>query len=276
MKRFFVLVVLVALLGCTTKSEKSQPNRVLKVVTTIGLVSDPARRPGGPGVAVTALMGPGVDPHLYKASEGDVRRLSESDLILYNGLNLEGKMGYIFVKMSRTRPVIPISEFIDPSLLREPPEFQGHYDPHIWFDVSLWMKAVDRVRDALIELRPQHRQEITDRANSYRAKLEELHQWVKKEIGSIPKTTRVLVTAHDAFGYFGRQYDIDVVGLQGISTATEAGVGDVNRIVDMILSKNVKAIFVETSVPKRTIEAVQAACKSKGREISIGGTLFSD
>jgi len=279
MKRSTILItaILIALVGCTKPGEKpAAPTGKLNVVTTIGMIADIAKEIGGDLVDVVGLMGPGIDPHLYKASEGDVRRLAGADLVLYNGLNLEGKMGDILIKMSRKRPVVPVTENMDPKMLREPPEFLGHYDPHIWFDVTLWIKAVETVKNALIEEIPNGKAAITKRSDAYTKKLQDLHNWVKSEIASIPKSERVLVTAHDAFGYFGRQYDIEVVGLQGISTATEAGVGDVNRIVTLILSKKVKAIFVESSVPRRTVEAVQAAVRSKGHELLIGGELFSD
>lgn len=278
MKKIFLLFLsALVFVGCTKKTDDKVVRKDnLTVVTTIGMIADLVKEIGGSHVEVVGLMGAGVDPHLYKASEGDVRRLSSADIVFYNGLNLEGKMGDVLVKMSRNRPVIPVTEDVNPSLLREPPEFMGHYDPHVWFDVTLWMKAAEKIRDTLVEHLPQFKNEIIERARQYQEQLLNLHNWVKQEILTIDKKHRVLVTAHDAFGYFGRQYDMEVVGLQGISTATEAGVGDVNRIVDLILSRKIKAIFVETSVPKRTIEAVQAACKSKGHDVKIGGTLFSD
>jgi manganese/zinc/iron transport system substrate-binding protein len=248
----------------------------LRVTCTTGMVADAARTVGGPHVQVTALMGPGVDPHLYKASEGDLRRLEEADLILYNGLNLEGKMGDLFVRMSRTRATVALSEGIPDSLLREPPEFAGHYDPHIWFDVSLWRRAVERARDALIEADPAHRADFEANAAAYFDSLDALHAWCREQIATVPRERRVLVTAHDAFGYFGRAYDIEVVGLQGISTVTEFGVADVRRMVDLITSRRVKAVFVESSVPRRSIDAVVEGCRSRGHAVAVGGTLYSD
>ncbi|HYM82204.1 MAG TPA: zinc ABC transporter substrate-binding protein [Candidatus Limnocylindria bacterium] len=247
-----------------------------RVTCTIGMIADAARIIGGPHVQVTGLMGPGVDPHLYKASEGDIQKLTGAAVILYLGLNLEGKMGDLMVKMSRTRPTFAVSEFVPESLLREPPEFLGHYDPHIWFDVSLWRRSVERVRDALSELDPSHRADFERAAAAYDDSLEALHAWVGAEMATVPKGRRVLVTAHDAFGYFGRAYDVDVVGLQGISTVTEYGLADVRRLVDLITSRGVKAVFIESSVPRRSIDAVVEGCRARGHAVTVGGTLYSD
>jgi manganese/zinc/iron transport system substrate-binding protein len=240
------------------------------------MIADAARAIGGPHVQVTGLMGPGVDPHLYKASEGDLSKLGDADLILYNGLNLEGKMGDVLVRMSRTRPTVAVTEAIPESLLREPPEFLGHYDPHVWFDVSLWERAVGRVRDALIEVDPRHRDDFTRAAATYADSLRELHRWVTETMATIPAERRVLVTAHDAFGYFGRAYATDVVGLQGISTVAEFGVADVRRLVDLIAQRGVKAVFIESSVPRRSIDAVVQGCRGRGHDVVVGGTLYSD
>ena len=248
----------------------------LRVVATTSLIADTAARIAGPHARVEGLMGPGVDPHLYKASESDVRRLAEADLVLYNGLHLEGKMGDILTKMARSRPVVAVTEGIEPDQLREPPEFLGQYDPHVWFDVSLWEKTLDPIARELSALDPAHAADYTANAAALRAELRELDAWVKQQIGSLPESQRVLVTAHDAFGYFGRRYGMEVVGLQGISTLSEAGLHDVERVVDLVLDRRVKAIFVESSVPRRSIEAVQAALRDKGHPVEIGGQLYSD
>jgi manganese/zinc/iron transport system substrate-binding protein len=248
----------------------------LRVVSTIGMIADAARVVGGDHVSVHGLMGPGVDPHLYKATEGDLERLSGADLILYNGLNLEGKMGDILVKMSARRPTVRVTERIPDSLLREPPEFQGHYDPHVWFDVALWRHAVAGVRDALIAADPAHRQDFERAAAAYADTLTELDAWVRARIAEIPPERRVLVTAHDAFGYFGRAYRIEVVGLQGISTVSEFGLADVRRLVDVIVTRRVKAVFIESSVSRRNVDAVVEGCRARGHAVAVGGTLFSD
>lgn len=263
--------------GCAGDAGPSAAaDRPLRVVTTTGMIADSTARIAGELADVRALMGPGVDPHLYKASQGDVRLLSRADLILYNGLHLEGKMGDILVKMARSRPVVAVSETIPEDQLREPPEFAGQYDPHVWFDVRLWSETLGPIVDALVELDPAHAGAFRERAEGYRSELLALDAWVASRVAEVPEARRVLVTAHDAFGYFGRRYSIRVVGLQGISTLAEAGLQDVERVVDLVVRNRIKAIFVESSVPRRSIEAVQVACRERGHEVAIGGQLFSD
>lgn len=248
----------------------------LKVAATVGMVADLAQQIGKEHVEVAALMGPGIDPHLYKASQGDIARLDQAQIIFYNGLNLEGKMGDILVKLARTKPTVAVTEAIPENLLREPKEFDGHYDPHVWFDVSLWIKAAERVRDALVEADPAHGDAYRHNASAYIRQLEELHAYARDQIARVPKERRVLVTAHDAFGYFGRAYDIEVMGLQGISTATEFGLEDVQRLVDVLVQRRIKAVFIESSVPQRSIQAVVEGARARGHEVRIGGELFSD
>ncbi len=271
------MVVALVAQGCAPpEAGRDTTSGPLRVVATTGMIGDAARRLGGEHVAVTALMGPGVDPHLYKASEGDVRLLADADLILYNGLHLEGKMGDVLVKMARTRPVVAVSEDLPRDELREPPEMAGQYDPHVWFDVALWAKTLAPIERELARLAPAHAATFAANRQAYEAELAELDAWVKELIATIPVEQRVLITAHDAFGYFGRRYGIRVVGLQGISTLAEAGLKDVDRVVDEIVAKRIPAIFVESSVPRRAIEAVESAVRSRGHEVVIGGQLFSD
>jgi len=269
-------VALLGLAACGGTNDEEPRGGPVRVVTTTGMIADVAARIGGPHVAVEALMGSGVDPHLYKASESDVRKLSEADLILYNGLHLEGKMGDILVKLARRRPVVAVSEAVARDRLREPPEFAGQYDPHIWFDVALWAETVDPILTVLVELDPDHAAAYTTNADSLRSELGALDAWVQSRIAELPEDRRILVTAHDAFGYFGQRYGIRVIGLQGISTLAEAGLRDVERVVDLVVDHRIKAVFIESSVPRRSIEAVQVACRERGHEVSIGGQLFSD
>jgi manganese/zinc/iron transport system substrate-binding protein len=272
-----LLIPLLVLSGCGGSTDTSaDAEGTVHVVTTTGIIADVARRIAGPHARVEALMGPGVDPHLYKASESDVRRLSEADLVLYNGLHLEGKMGDILKKMSTTRPVIPVSEEIPEDLLRQPPEFKGLHDPHVWFDVSMWAKTLGPIERELSKLDPAHAAEFQANAAALGKELNELDAWVKDQIATIPEPQRILVTAHDAFGYFGQRYGMQVVGIQGISTLSEAGLADVDRVVDLVVDRKVKAVFIESSVPRRSIEAVQAAVRSRGHEAAIGGQLYSD
>jgi manganese/zinc/iron transport system substrate-binding protein len=272
-----ILPLALALAACGGEGQ-SQTRREgpLRVVATTGIVADTASRIAGEHAKIEALMGPGIDPHLYKASESDVRRLAEADLILYNGLHLEGKMGDILTKMARSRPVVAVTEAIPEELRREPPEFAGQYDPHVWFDVSLWRRTLEPIAQALSEADPEHADTFRANAEAFGRELEELDAWVKGQIASIPPDQRVLVTAHDAFGYFGKRYGMEVIGIQGISTLSEAGLHDVDRVVQVILDKGVKAIFIESSVPRRSIEAVQAGVRARGREVAIGGQLYSD
>jgi manganese/zinc/iron transport system substrate-binding protein len=270
------LLLLVTLAGCGGNDSPAGTEGPLRVVTTTGIIADVARRIAGEHARIEALMGPGVDPHLYKASESDVRRLSEADLVLYNGLHLEGKMSDILTKMARSRPVVAVTEEVPEELLREPPEFAGQYDPHVWFDVSMWAKTLAPIVRELSVLDPEHAGEFRANAAALEAELNELDGWVKARIQTIPEAQRILVTAHDAFGYFGRRYGMEVVGIQGISTLSEAGLKDVDRVVSLVVDREVKAIFVESSVPRRSIEAVQAAVRSRGHEATIGGQLYSD
>lgn len=248
----------------------------LSVVTTIGMITDVVRNVGGDRVDVVGMMGPGVDPHLYKPTAKDVQRLSSAHIIFYNGLHLESKMGDILAKMSGDTKAVAVSESVNRDQLLKPPEFEGQYDPHLWFDVTLWMKTVGKVRDTLSEYDPDNALMYWSNAERYLAKLEELHQYVKTQAARVPSGQRVLVTAHDAFNYFGKAYGFEVRGLQGISTATEAGIADVQELATFIADRRIPAIFVESSVSSRSLEAVKAAVKSKGFNVEIGGELFSD
>ena len=264
--------------GCSEKKNaaKDFSGRKIKIVTTTGMIADAARKVGGERVQVTALMGPGVDPHLYKASEGDVSRMAGADLILYNGLHLEGKMTDVFRKMQRRIKTVAVAEAIPPDSLLAPPEFKGAHDPHVWFDVELWQFCVARIRDKLVEMDSAHASGYRSRAQAYLAKLEELDQYVLRQALRVPEPQRVLVTAHDAFNYFGRAYHFEVRGLQGISTASEAGTADIQKLADFVKERQIPAVFVETCVPQRYIEALQAAVRSRGFDVKIGGSLYSD
>ena len=273
----YISILVFGITGCKRRvSPTPGQTQTVKVLATTGMIADLAKQLAGSQVSVGSLMPVGVDPHLYKASESDVRKLQDADLILYNGLKLEGKMGDILAKLARRRSVVAVADVVPKEKLRAPPEFAGAYDPHIWFDVSLWVRAIEPISKALVSLTPKDASEIRRRAKRLSAALTDLDRWVTREIQRIPPGQRTLVTAHDAFGYFGRRYGMDVVGLQGISTVTQAGIGDVTRVVDLIVKRRIGAIFVESSVPKRTIEAVVQACKAKGHDVSVGGQLYSD
>ncbi|CAN5597490.1 zinc ABC transporter substrate-binding protein [soil metagenome] len=244
----------------------------LKVTTTVTMVADLARQVGGDRVQVQALMGPGVDPHLYKAAASDVTKLQQADVIFYSGLLLEGKMQDLFGTLARSkRFVYAVTEAIPIDRLLEPPEFAGHYDPHVWFDVPLWKMCVDVVVKGLSEADPSGKETYAQRGAETRTRLDELHAWALKKAGELPPERRILVTSHDAYNYFGRAYGFQVVGLQGISTVSEAGLADVAKLSDFIKQKGIKAVFVESSVPHNTIERI-----SKDTGVKIGGEIFSD
>jgi len=265
-------LVAVVLAGCAEQQATGKP----KATCTIGMITDVARNVGGEHVEVTGLMGPGVDPHLYKATQGDLEKLTNADVILYNGLHLEARLADVLVKMAARTRTVQVTDTIPEEKLREPELFQGHYDPHVWFDVSLWRHTVHRIADVFAEMDAAHAATYRANAEAYAAELEKLHQYAKEQIATIPEESRVLVTAHDAFGYFGSAYDIEVMGLQGISTASDYGLQDVERLVDTIVERNVKAVFVESSISPRSIEALVEGAKGKGHEVRIGGELFSD
>ncbi len=275
MRRIYVLLCALIATACGAPEQEASNGRI-KIVATTGMVADLARNLGGDRVEVTGLMGPGVDPHYYKASQGDLARMTDADIVLFNGLFLEGKMEGIFAKMARSKKVVAVAGGVDEKNLRRPPEFLGHFDPHIWFDVSLWAQTVEVAVASLSELDPEGVEVYRGNGEQYRARLDALHQWVIEQVGEIPEQQRVLITAHDAFGYFGLAYGFEVVGLQGISTVAEYGVNDVTQLVDRIVERQVKAIFVESSVPARSIEAVRQGCLNRGFEVVIGGTLYSD
>jgi manganese/zinc/iron transport system substrate-binding protein len=250
--------------------------RPIRVVTTVGMITDVAQNVGGDRVEVIGLMGPGVDPHLYKASEGDVVRLIEADVIFYNGLHLEAAMSRVFERMQDRVRTVAVTHRIDRERLLTPPEFEGAFDPHVWFDVTMWMTTVEVIRDTLIEMDPGSADVYRANARKYLDELSQLHEYVKHEAGRVSPEKRVLITAHDAFNYFGRAYGFEVRGLQGISTATEAGTADVQGLAAFIGERKIPAIFIESSVPQRNIEAVQAAVRARGFNVKIGGELFSD
>lgn len=237
------------------------------------------REIGGRHVVVEALMGTGVDPHLYKATPRGIRKLNAADVVFYSGLHLEGRLADLLEKLGRRRHVYAVTEDLrehHSDLLRRLPGSQAQYDPHLWFDVSLWARCVDHAAEKLIALDPDRAQDYRRNADAYIAELAELHRWCQEQLSTIPQRRRVMVTAHDAFGYFGDAYGIEVRGLQGISTADEADLGTAGALVRMLVDRKVKAVFVESSVPPRNIRSLIEACAAQGHEVTEGGRLFSD
>lgn len=261
--------------GCSSNESRQRDGKLL-IVTTTGMIKDAVQHVAGDHAEVIALMGAGVDPHLYKATQGDVEKLTNADIVFYNGLHLEGKMGEVLQKLSRTKPVIAIASEIPENELRTVPGFQGAHDPHIWFDVKLWEYSVRAIEKTLSAQDSANAKGYKTNAGKYIARLDSLHEAVKAKVAEVPEQQRVLITAHDAFGYFGDAYDIEVRGLQGISTLSEFGVKDVTDLVNFIIERKIKAIFVETSVSQKSIQAVMAGCREKGWDVKIGGSLYSD
>ncbi len=244
------------------------------VVSTIGMIHSMVEEIASHNVTAIALMGPGVDPHLYKASAGDVKKLTSADLILYNGLHLEAKLIDILSKLNQ--PAIAVTDSIPKEALIKPHDYDGFYDPHVWFDVSLWQYAATEVFNALVFIDPQNKEEYAKNHTKYQERLSSLDLWIQQKIDSIPTKNRLLVTAHDAFNYFGKKYQFKVVGLQGINTSSEAGTKDIQKTTRIIIENQTPTIFIESSVPVRQIQALKAAVEAKGRYVEIGDTLFTD
>ena len=249
----------------------------LQAVATTTIVGDVVGAIGGEDVDLELLMGPGVDPHLYKPSAGDVRRMASAEAVFLSGLHLEGKMGEVLSEMDqRGVTTVAVAECLPESELLQSAGYPGLHDPHVWFDVSLWSRAAECTRDALIEIDPDKADDYRSRAAAYLADLAALDEWVRDRVASLPSDRRVLITAHDAFGYFGREYGFEVRGLLGVSTASEAGTADVQALANFIADRRIPAGFVESSVPPRYVEALKEAVASRGFDVVIGGSLYSD
>lgn len=248
----------------------------IKVVCTTGMIADVVRNIGGDFVKIEQLMGADVDPHLYKVTAADVAKMNDADVIFYSGLHLEGKMTDALERMARNKPVFPVTEYLDPKLILT--DEHKHPDPHVWFDVAAWSEVAGVIGDALSMYDPTNAEDTYKKnTEKYRAELAKMHDEAKTKIASIkPREKRVLVTSHDAFRYFGRAYDIEVTGLQGISTEGEASLREINQLVDFIVARKVKAVFVETSVNQRNMQSLQDGCKARGHAVVLGGELFSD
>lgn len=271
-----LLVVMAACRREPAPSPTNSPPSRIRVVCTTGMLADTTRAIAGPDAQVTALMGEGVDPHLYKPSLGDMELLTSATLVIYNGLHLEGRMADALDHLASKQPVLAAAEKIEASSLRSPPEFNGHPDPHVWFDIGLWKQVVPGIVEALANIDPSQRQAYQSRAREYTLALDALEQETRTALAAIPAEHRVLITAHDAFGYFGRAYGLEVMAVQGISTDSEAGLSDINRLVDTIVQRRVPAVFFESSVPRKTVEALIEGAKARGHTVAVGGELFSD
>jgi manganese/zinc/iron transport system substrate-binding protein len=271
-KKWITIMAVVFATLCVAGSATTFAQEKIKAATTIGMVADLVQQVGGDRVEVYQLIGPGIDPHLYKPTSGDAARLSKADVIFYSGLMLEGRMGDLFAKLARAgKKIYPTTESVPKDQLTEPEEFEGHYDPHIWFDVSMWAETVPTILKGLSEVDPRSKDTYEKNAAHLLDRLTKLHEWCKDTAAQLPEAKRILVTSHDAYNYFGRAYGFKVVALQGVSTVSEAALADMVALVDFIKEQKVKAIFVETSVNPAAIQRV-----AEDAGIKIGGELFSD
>ena len=263
--------------GCAATDSADKPKSSRYVITcTTGMVTDIVRQVVGDRAEVRGIIGEAVDPHLYQATRNDIALLAESDVVFYSGLMLEGRMSDALMKIGRKRPVYAVTELLDRTLLLEPPEFKGHFDPHVWMDVSLWKKCTRMVADALADFDTEHKAYYLTNYEQYAKRLDELDAYARRTMATIPRERRILVTAHDAFNYFARAYDLRVEGIQGISTESEAGIADIGRIVDLIVDHRIPAVFVESSVSQKNVMALIEGATSRGHQTTVGGTLFSD
>ena len=271
----FPAVSLILVLSAAPVGAEYKGKYPYKIGTTVGMIADIVKEVAGDKARVTNVIGTGVDPHLFNPTRSDVAVLLKSNIVFYAGLLLEGQMTDIFVKISRKRPVYAVTELLSDSYLMHDAE-TNHSDPHVWMDVRGWMKAVEVVVGALAEFDPANADYYQKNAADYMKKLEQLDVYAKKVIGSIPADQKIMVTAHDAFRYMGRAYGIEVMGIQGLSTESEAGLKDINRIVDMLVKREIPAVFVESSVSDKNVKALLEGANSRGHGVKIGGELYSD
>ncbi len=256
-----------------TASAQSAP---LKIVATTGMIADSVRQVGGARVDVTALMGPGVDPHTHRQTRSDIAAMTKADAVFWHGLYLEAQLEDFLKKLGERKPVIALAESLPADRLIEHAAYKGRYDPHLWMDPRLWAGVVQAARDALTMLMPEGRDEFEANANRHIAEIELLAEYAERAMATIPQNARVLITAHDAFSYFGTAFGLKVLGVQGISTESEAGLKQVEMLVDLIVERKIGAIFVESSVSDRNVKALIEGAAAKGHEVVIGGELFSD
>ena len=270
----FILCITI-LVSCSKSENTAADSQKLKITTTTTMLKDLIQTIGGDKVEVINLMGEGVDPHLYNASAGDVEKLANADVIIYGGLHLEGKMSDVFGKLENSgKDVLDVGNTLDKSLLI----FQEENipDPHVWFDTNLWILEAEAVAAKLSDIDPENKDYYMSNLESYKKELSDLTEYVIRRINEIPESQRILVTAHDAFGYFAKQFRLEVRSLQGICTDSEAGTKDISELADFIAEKKIKAVFIESSVPRKTIESLQEAVKARGWDVKIGGELYSD
>lgn len=263
-------------LAATVSAVDGPSRRSFKIVCTVGMVTDIAKNVAGDLADVEGIIGEGVDPHLYQTTRKDIGKLLSADVVFYSGLKLEGKMTDALIKIGRKRPVFAVTERIDEALLVSPPDFAGHHDPHVWMDPVLWKQCAEMVAEALGDFDTANAGFYRTNYERYAAELDRLSAYAQGVLASVPERSRVIVTAHDAFNYLARSFEFDVRGIQGISTESEAGIDDVNALVELLVSRDVKAVFVETSVSDKNVRSLIEGAGARGHTVVIGGSLFSD
>lgn len=280
--KVFLFFLVVGLVGCNEDQDRvdqvqTSQNDKLVIVTTCGMVTDIVREICGEHAHVNGMMGPTSDPHLFTPKREHTNQLLKADVVFYSGLLLEGRMTDTFTQISRRNiPVYAVTEQLDKSLLHAPPEFEGHWDPHVWMNVAYWRQCSEYVAHCMSEVDPAHQSDYEANSKRLSVKLEALDEYVRKSLMTVPEKQRVLVTAHDAFGYFGEAYGVTVKAIQGISTESAAGVADINELVEYLVENQVKAVFVESTVSANNIKALREGAAAKGWNVEIGGELFSD
>lgn len=272
-RRTFILTAAAASLGGALPAFASEK---LQVVATTGMIADTTRRIGGDLVEVKGLMGPGVDPHAYRQTRSDIVALTKADLVLWHGLYLEAQMEEFFHKLEKRGTVVAVTDTLPKALLRGHDDYDDKFDPHVWMDPKLWVYVAERVRDALATQMPEAAAQFEANTVAFLAELNALSDYAENALTSVPQEARILLTAHDAFGYFGQAYGFEVMGIQGISTESEAGLNRIGELVDMLVARQIGAVFVESSVSDRSIRALVEGAAAKGHEVKIGGELYSD
>lgn len=268
---FAALAALIALNGAAHAQQKP-----LRVVATVSMLADAVRAVGGTRVQVSSLLGEGVDPHTYRPTRADIARLSAADLVIANGLHLEAQLDETLKSLARSKPVVFAAEKIPQAQLLADEEYKDRKDPHVWMDPKLWSVVVEAVRDALIARDPAGRAAYETGAKNYIAEIERLNAYAAKILNTVPQHARVLVSAHDAFSYFGRAYGFEVEGIQGLSTESEAGLKRIEQLVSLLVEKKIRAVFVESSVPERNVRALVEGARARGHQVVVGGELYSD
>lgn len=279
---FLGLLLVLVLPGCERPEDAQQQvtatfggDYPIQVTSTVGMVADLVRQVGGSHVEVHQLCGAGVDPHLFRPTRDDIAALLNADVVFYAGLLLEGKLASSLEKASQRRRVVPVTQRLPAQYLLDDEE-GGHHDPHVWMDVEAWSASVDVIANTLAEFDPSHREEYLSRAADYQQRLTTLNDYGRRCLATIPPDRRVLVTSHDAFSYFGRAYDLQVMGIQGLSTESEAGLRKINQLVKFLTERKIQAVFVESSVPRKNMNALLEGVRARGHRIRIGGELYSD